>query len=190
MVTVQRAMITSVTIEGFKSFGSPAKPVILGPLNFIVGANASGKTNFVSALRFLHLAMTDGLERAVSRPEFGGPWGIRNHMLFSKKNNKKPLALAIRVKGPFSKLPLSETDHFDSYPEYRAPKRSEKPAGKAKLLRLCRERSGPLAGLEDREMASRAGSRFDPACARNHSTSFDYFWARLTAKIETLRASK
>ena len=104
-------MITSVTVEGFKSFGSPAKPTELGPLNFIVGANASGKTNFVSALRFLHLAMTEGLEKAVARPEFDGPWGIRNHIVFSKKQ-PKPLAITIRAKGPFPEQPTSGSETF------------------------------------------------------------------------------
>jgi predicted ATPase len=109
-------MITSVSIEGFKSFGSPAKPVELGPLNFIVGANASGKTNFVSALKFLHLAMTEGLEKTVARPEFDGLWGIRNYMVFSKKNStrrgSKPLAISIRIKGPFPEQPISDTRTF------------------------------------------------------------------------------
>ena len=109
-------MITSVTIEGFKSFGIPAKPVSLGPLNFIVGANASGKTNFVSALRFLHLAMTEGLEKAIARPEFDGLWGIRNYMVFSKKRSgrrgSKPLAISIRIKGPFPEQPISGTQTF------------------------------------------------------------------------------
>ncbi len=109
-------MITSVTIEGFKSFGSPAKPVELGPLNFIVGANASGKTNFVSALRFLHLAMTEGLERTVARPEFDGLWGIRNSIVFSKnrstKGRSKPLAISIRIQGPFPEQPSSGTQTF------------------------------------------------------------------------------
>ena len=45
-------MITKLEIEGFKSFGSPAEKIELGPLNFIVGANATGKTNLLHALRF------------------------------------------------------------------------------------------------------------------------------------------
>jgi len=64
-------MIASVSIEGFKSFGSPAKPIALGPLNFIVGANASGKTNFVSALKFLQSALLHGLDHTVNN-EFNG----------------------------------------------------------------------------------------------------------------------
>ncbi len=34
-------MITKLTIENFKSFGPGSAPVSLGPLNFVVGANAS-----------------------------------------------------------------------------------------------------------------------------------------------------
>ncbi len=75
-------------------------------------------------------------------------------------------------------------------PGYKAPDRKDKPAGKAKFLRLCRDRNATLGGLDDRELAGRAGSRFNPAHARKHSTSFDYFWNRLTARIETARASQ
>ena len=50
-------MITELSIEGFKSFGSPAEAIELGPLNFVVGANASGKSNLLCALRFLQNAV-------------------------------------------------------------------------------------------------------------------------------------
>ena len=50
-------MITELSIEGFKSFGSPAETIELGPLNFVVGANASGKSNLLGALRFLQNAV-------------------------------------------------------------------------------------------------------------------------------------
>ena len=36
-------MITELSIEGFKSFGSPAETIELGPLSFVVGANSSGR---------------------------------------------------------------------------------------------------------------------------------------------------
>lgn len=76
------------------------------------------------------------------------------------------------------------------YPEYKASAPDEKPGGKAKFLRLCHERNLTFGGLDDRELAGRAGSRFSPARARKHSPSFDYFWNRLTARIESARATK
>jgi len=73
-------MIAGVTIEGFKSFGSPATPVSLGPLNFLVGANACGKTNFVSALQFLRSSLLHGLDHRVNN-EFNGGREVRNRIL-------------------------------------------------------------------------------------------------------------
>lgn len=58
-------MITELTVENFKSFGPDGRSLALQPLNFIVGANASGKTNLLSALRFLKLALLNNVERAV-----------------------------------------------------------------------------------------------------------------------------
>ncbi len=88
-------MITSVTIEGFKSFGSPAIHISLGRLNFIVGANASGKTNFVSALKFLRLSLLHGLEHTVNN-EFGGCRETRNRLL-RERGEQKPCCLGIRL---------------------------------------------------------------------------------------------
>ena len=69
-------MITELEIEGFKSFGSPAEKIELGPLNFIVGANASGKTNLLHALRFLQDAVNHDVSYAVR--ELGGSTEVRN----------------------------------------------------------------------------------------------------------------
>lgn len=63
-------MITELTVENFKSFGPDGRPLALQPLNFIAGANASGKTNLLSALRFLKLALLNDVEIAVAA--FGG----------------------------------------------------------------------------------------------------------------------
>jgi hypothetical protein len=77
-----------------------------------------------------------------------------------------------------------------NYPEYEAPSLEEKAGGKARFQQLCREHRGPISGLDDRELAGRAGSRFSPTRARKHSRSFDYFWTRLAARIETARTTK
>ena len=91
-------MITSVTIEGFKSFGSPAQPVALGPLNFIVGANASGKTNFVAALRFLRLSLLHGLDHTVNH-EFSGCRETRNRVLH-ERGEQIPVGITVRLDTP------------------------------------------------------------------------------------------
>ncbi len=86
-------MLTSVEIEGFKSFGSQCLRVPLSPLNFIVGPNASGKTNFLAALRFLKMALSQGTEYALN--ELGGASEVRNKRERQRKADKY---LRIRVK--------------------------------------------------------------------------------------------
>src|SRR5206468_983038 len=103
-------MIASVTIEGFKSFGSPAAPVALGPLNFIVGANACGKTNFVSALQFLRSSLLHGLDHTVNN-EFNGCREARNRIL-RERGEQKPCAISVRLKEPRLELTAPDRRHF------------------------------------------------------------------------------
>ena len=46
-------MITRIAVEQFKSYRTAALP--LAPLTLLIGANASGKTNVIEAVRFLSL---------------------------------------------------------------------------------------------------------------------------------------
>ena len=88
-------MITELEIEGFKSFGSPGETIQLGPLNFVVGANASGKTNLLHALRFLQNAVNHDVSYAVS--ELGGSTEVRNKRLH-QRHDPQPVRLSIRVE--------------------------------------------------------------------------------------------
>ena len=58
------AFLKSIVAENFRSFGRLS--VELKRLNVLIGANASGKSNFVQALRFLRDLHDSGLENAVS----------------------------------------------------------------------------------------------------------------------------
>lgn len=78
-------MITKLEIEGFKSFGATAQTISLGPLNFVVGANATGKTNLLAALQFLQYAVMDDVESAVT--DMGGVAAVRNK---GPKTRKEP----------------------------------------------------------------------------------------------------
>src|SRR5579864_4679900 len=86
--------IREIRIEGFKSFGTPAEVIPFGPLNFVVGANASGKTNLISALRFLQLAVLQNTEFAVN--EFGGVAEVRNKIL-RQRESLKPLTIGFKL---------------------------------------------------------------------------------------------
>lgn len=92
-------MITELEIEGFKSFGSPAERTELGPLSFVIGANASGKTNLLCALRFLQNAVNHDVSYAVS--EMGGNAEVRNKRL-RQRRVPKPVRLAIKLEKAFS----------------------------------------------------------------------------------------
>jgi predicted ATPase len=89
------SMITSLKIENFKSFGHRMEPLHLRPLNFIVGANASGKTNFISALRFLKTALLQNVE--VASAEHGGTAEIRNKIL-REREKPKPFRIEFTIK--------------------------------------------------------------------------------------------
>ncbi|RJP25512.1 MAG: hypothetical protein C4527_17025 [Candidatus Omnitrophota bacterium] len=87
-------MITEIELEGFKSFGSPAETIRLGRLNFLIGANASGKSNLIAAMEFLKNAVTQNVEYAVN--ELGGNNEVRNKVLRQRKE-PKPVRIKIRI---------------------------------------------------------------------------------------------
>lgn len=99
------SIVTELTIEGFKSFGTPPQRLPLGPLNFIVGANATGKTNLIAALRFVQNAVLRSVEFAVN--EFGGIPEVRNKILREKKH-PKPLAIGFKMDLTGTKLKLEK----------------------------------------------------------------------------------
>lgn len=86
-------MITQFSIQGFKSFGMNAQGIRLGPLNFIVGANGSGKSNFIAAFGFLRTALTKGLAVAAADNE------VRNLRLRESKV-PKPVIFDISIRDP------------------------------------------------------------------------------------------
>ena len=103
-------MITELAIEGFKSFGSPAETIALGPLNVLIGANASGKTNLLCALRFLQNAVAHDVAYAVS--EMGGSAEVRNKRL-RQRREPKPVRLSLKLEREF-KFSLAEDSEQSS----------------------------------------------------------------------------
>lgn len=68
--------LTSVHISHYKSLSEVALDN-LPPLTLLVGANGTGKSNFVDALRFLRDMVVDGLDYAMSKR--GGILMVREH---------------------------------------------------------------------------------------------------------------
>ena len=58
------SMLKSIAIAGFKSFGAEVE-VPLGPLNLLIGANGSGKSNFLGAFSFLQAFHSGQLNKHV-----------------------------------------------------------------------------------------------------------------------------
>jgi predicted ATPase len=56
--------ITNLTVSNFKSFKQ--LDLALGRFNVVIGANASGKSNFTQIFRFVRDIVTEGLDNAVS----------------------------------------------------------------------------------------------------------------------------
>ncbi len=59
-------MLKSIALAGFKSFGTMDE-VPLGPLNVLIGANGSGKSNFLSAFSFLEAFCSNRLNNYVKQ---------------------------------------------------------------------------------------------------------------------------
>jgi predicted ATPase len=66
--------LTSIRAENFKSFGN--LDLLLDNLNVLIGANASGKSNFVQLFTFIRDIVESGLENAISIQ--GGSQYLRN----------------------------------------------------------------------------------------------------------------
>ena len=68
------SMLKSIAIAGFKSFGAEAN-VPLGSLNVLIGANGSGKSNFLDAFSFLQAYGVNQIANLVAK------WGGADNVL-------------------------------------------------------------------------------------------------------------
>jgi predicted ATPase len=82
--------IDRMKIENFKSFDSVN--LDFGDLNILIGANSSGKSNFVHLFEFIRDIATCGLEDAIALQ--GGPTYIMNTNLKSNRKTKIELSLS------------------------------------------------------------------------------------------------
>jgi predicted ATPase len=75
--------IKHVKVSNFKSFKE--LDIDLGPFNVVIGANASGKSNFIDIFRFLRDIAQSGLKNAVSMQ--GGAEYLRNMNVGASQNS-------------------------------------------------------------------------------------------------------
>lgn len=74
--------IKNIKVSNFKSFGEVE--IELGRFNVLIGANASGKSNFINVLQFIKDITENGLDNAISMQ--GGVDYIRNINIGASKN--------------------------------------------------------------------------------------------------------
>ncbi len=86
--------IEEIRVKNFKSFRDVR--VKLGRFNVLIGANASGKSNFVDLIRFIKNLAMYGLEDAFQM--MGGVEFVRNMKIGSKKPTEVSFTLKLNVK--------------------------------------------------------------------------------------------
>ena len=69
-------LLESLHLRDFLSFGRDCLPVELGPLNVIIGANGSGKSNFIEAIDLMR-ATPSTSERSDARSAIRDGGGVR-----------------------------------------------------------------------------------------------------------------
>jgi predicted ATPase len=93
--------ITRIKVSNFKSFDDMTTE--LRKFNVIIGANASGKSNFVGIFKFLKDVFAVGLDNAVAMQ--GGVDSIQNMNIRSKKD--LTIELLMRPKAEDAQFPIS-----------------------------------------------------------------------------------
>lgn len=107
-----------ISVKGFKSIASIEK-VKLGAVNVVIGANGSGKSNFIGVFSFLHAVKEGHLEEYVLRAgganrvlHFGAKVtkALSIHVSFEDERNQYQITLAPTNSDEL--VPLSETVYF------------------------------------------------------------------------------
>jgi predicted ATPase len=103
--------LDSVTVRGFKSIAL-SDDVALTPINLLIGANGSGKSNFIEVFSFLHAVRDAGLQNYVRRA------GGADELLHfgSKETRQIEIGISFKERGNQYRLTLSPTDDDSLYP--------------------------------------------------------------------------
>lgn len=119
--------LETISIQGFKSIAS-VQDLRLGPINVLIGANGSGKSNFIGAFSFLHAIREGRLQSTVTAAggaerllHFGSKITeeIAFHLGFSGQVNQYRLRL--KTTDDDSLYPFAETAYYWARPQYAEP---------------------------------------------------------------------
>jgi predicted ATPase len=98
--TLSSMPLDYVAIGGFRSIGA-ARQVALRPINLLVGANGSGKSNFVAAFQFLNSIVEGKLQDYVRRS------GGADKILYFGAQNTRSITLSLSFDGEVNKYEVS-----------------------------------------------------------------------------------
>ena len=104
-----------ITVKGFKSIKGIEK-LEIRPINVLIGANGSGKSNFIGVFSFLNSICAGGLQNYVART------GGANKLLhFGKKRTSKiEIGISFRLKRNHYKIQLSANEADSISPTHEA----------------------------------------------------------------------
>jgi predicted ATPase len=97
--------IKTIHVKNFKSFKELR--VDLGKFNVLIGANASGKSNFIRVFEFLRDIARHGLENAISLQ--GGPEYLTNLNFGTAENLSMRVAFSQEAEGESFRVAMSKT---------------------------------------------------------------------------------
>lgn len=101
-----------VTVKGFKSIASIEK-LPLNPINVLIGANGSGKSNFIEVFSFLHAIREGRLQKYVTRAG-----GAEQLLHFGSKTTKEiEIKISFKEQVNQYRILLRPTDDDSLYPE-------------------------------------------------------------------------
>ncbi|MEZ5635960.1 MAG: AAA family ATPase [Burkholderiaceae bacterium] len=135
-----------ITVKGFKSIASIEK-LKLGAINVVIGANGSGKSNFIGVFSFLHAL------KAAHLQEYTGRAGGANRVLHFGTKKTKALTIHVSFEGERNQYSVSlvptNTDELSPLNEtaYFWDKRYPRPYSEA-LARV-----GPEAGISSDKLS-------------------------------------
>src|SRR5260221_8397245 len=116
-----------VTIKGFKSIAS-IKKLALTPVNVLIGANGSGKSNFIEVFSFLHAMREGELQHYVRRAggaeqllHFGSKITKEIEIKISFSEQVNQYRILLRPTGDDTLYPADEHTYFWDKEKHRQP---------------------------------------------------------------------
>ena len=91
-------LISEIHLQNLLSFGPDAKPIPLGPLNVLIGANGSGKSNLIEAIGLIK-AMAGDLRKVISK---GG--GVEEWIWKGAPDESATLNFKMNVESPYASI--------------------------------------------------------------------------------------